>query len=152
MPIYEFKCKEHGVSEHILKHSQLEQVEVVCMDCGRIMDRMLSNIAKTATLWDGGWKSGLQGSGFHSASVGRHVSSKREEEKIMRAKGYIRESELGGDTFYEKMTTKNREERQRLDNMANSYIDNLKKFEGDKMKAVVETFPAHEMLAQSEAT
>ena len=152
MPIYEFKCKEHGVSEHILKWAELESVEVVCMDCGRVMDRLLSNIAKTATLWDGGWKSGLQGSGFHSPSAGRHVSSKREEEKIMRARGYIRESELGGDAFYEGMTQKNRDERQRLDNMANSYIDNLKKFEGDKMKAVVETFPAHEMLAQSEAT
>jgi hypothetical protein len=69
----------------------------------------------------------------------------------MNARGYINEKDLGGEVFYERMTMKGREERDRLDNMANTYIKNLEKHDGDKMKAVVETFPAHEMLAQSEA-
>ena len=149
IPLYEFRCSTHGVSEHIIKHRDLERVEVICSDCGAVMDRLRSAPAKTATLWHGGWTSGLTGSGFHSASAGIRVANKREEEKVMQARGYINEKDLGGESFYEKMTTKGREERQRLDNIADSYITNLNKFDGDKMKAVEHTFPAHQMLEEA---
>ena len=67
----------------------------------------------------------------------------------MQARGFINEKDLGGEGFYEKMTTKGREERQRLDNIADSYVTNLNKFDGDKMKAVEHTFPARQMLEEA---
>jgi hypothetical protein len=157
MPLVDFKCEEHGVAELLLKRAECESIDsgasqVMCTDCDKPMVKLISMPAKTATLWHGNWSSGLSSSGFHSSSVGGRVANKREEEKIMRARGFIREKDLGGDGFYDKMTQKGRDERERLDNMATTYIDNLKKFDGDKMKAVEHTFPAHEMLAQSEAT
>ena len=64
----------------------------------------------------------------------------------------IRESDLGGDNFVQDYKTKAFAERDRLDKVSQTYTDNLKKYNGDKMKAVVDTFPAHEMLAQSDTT
>jgi hypothetical protein len=105
--------------------------------------------AKTATLWNSGWNSGLEGSGFYSPSAGHMVGNKREEEKIMRSRGYINEKDLGGENFYNDYMTKAKNERDGLDSMSKSYRDNLKKFDGDKVRAVTETFPAHEMLKQA---
>jgi hypothetical protein len=155
VPLLDFKCEEHGVVELLLKRKECDALDagtsqVMCADCHKPMVQLVSMPAKTATLWHGGWSSGLS-SGYFSVSAGKHVANKREEEKIMNARGYINEKDLGGEVFYERMTMKGREERDRLDNMANTYIKNLEKHDGDKMKAVVETFPAHEMLAQSEA-
>ena len=156
MPLADFKCEEHGVAEMLLSRKQFEElgsglIQVCCTECRLPMAKLLSTPAKTATLWHGNWSQGLASSGFHSTSVGGRVANKREEEKIMRARGFIPESDLGGDVFYERMTSNANEERQRLNKVADTYLDNLEKFDGDKMKAVVETFPAHEMLAQSEA-
>ena len=157
MPLADFKCEEHGVVEMLLKRKEYDSIcegrsQVICADCDKPMAMLISAPAKTATLWHGNWSSGLSSTGFHSISAGCRVANKREEEKIMRARGFISEKELGGDAFYERMTSKANDERDKLDKMANTYINNLEKFDGDKMKAVEHTFPAHEMLAQSEAT
>lgn len=69
----------------------------------------------------------------------------------MKSRGFINERELGGDAFYEKYTSDKAAERKQLDDTAAAYRSNLKKFDGDKVKAVTETFPAHEMLKQAEA-
>jgi len=114
------------------------------------MKRLVSMPAKTQSLWSGGWRKGLSSDGFFSPSVGGRVSSKREEEKIMNARGFIREADLGGEQFYERQTAKQYEEKEKHDKTAARYRQNLKDFGGDKMKAVEHKFPAHEMLAQSE--
>ena len=67
-------------------------------------------------------------------------------------RGLVRESDLGGENFVNDYKTKAFAERDKLDKISQTYTDNLKKYDGDKMKAVVDTFPAHEMLAQSDTT
>lgn len=67
----------------------------------------------------------------------------------MRARGFINEKDLGGENFYNDYMTKAKNERDNLDSMSKSYRDNLAKFDGDKVRAVSETFPAHEMLKQA---
>lgn len=150
MPCYEYKCDTcGGVSDHFMSWQRSQEVEVVCGKCDVPKRRLISLPAKTATLWNSGWNSGLQGSGFYSPSVGGMVGNKREEERIMRSRGYINEKDLGGENFYNDYMTEKKNERDQLDATSKTYRENLDKFGGDKIRAVTETFPAHEMLKQA---
>ena len=145
MPLYDFRCKEHGSWEALAKFDEQKP----CPVCGTAGVRMVSMPAKMATLWNGGWNSGLGSNGFYSASAGQRVADKREEEKIMRSRGFINEKDLGGDVFYQRQLDKNRDERDEAEAAAKTWTDNLKKFDGDKTRAMTETYPAHEMLKQA---
>jgi hypothetical protein len=59
------------------------------------MTKQFPKVAKMSTLWNAGWNAGLQGQAFHSRSLGKKVHSQREEETIMRSKGFIPESDFG---------------------------------------------------------
>jgi putative FmdB family regulatory protein len=145
MPLYDFRCEEHGRWEVLAKANETR----ACPSCGVEGVRMISLPAKTATLWNSGWNSGLGSNGFYSASAGQRVSDKREEERIMNARGFINEKELGGESFYQRQLDKNRDERNEAAAAAKTWTDNLKKFDGDKTRAMTETYPAHEMLKQA---
>lgn len=147
MPLYDAVCPEHGQFETLAKWNE----NITCRTCGGRARRLVSSPAKTATLWNAGWNNGLVGSGFYSPSVGGMVGNKREEETIMRSRGFINEKDLGGENFYNDYMTKAKNDRDGLDSMSKSYRDNLAKFDGDKVRAVSETFPAHEMLEQAAA-
>lgn len=67
----------------------------------------------------------------------------------MRGRGYINEKDLGGENFYNDYMTRATNDRDHLDSMSTTYRQNLTKFDGDKVRAVSETFPAHEMLKQA---
>lgn len=150
MPIYEYKCDKCGAqSDHFMSFQRSQEVDVVCVACDLPKRKMISLTAKTATLWNSGWNSGLSNNGFYSYSAGQQVANKREEEQIMRSRGYVNEKDLGGENFYHDYMSKKKEERAELDKTATTYRENLKKFDGDKVRAVTETFPAHEMLKQA---
>lgn len=148
MPLYDYACPEHGKWETLAKYTETTKP---CPRCSIESTRQVSIPAKTATLWGSSWREGLSGSGFFSPSVGAHVTDKRQEESIMRSRGFVNEKDLGGDSFYERHTSNKVAERDTLDATSKTYIDNLKKFDGDKVKAVTETFPAHSMLEQAHA-
>jgi putative FmdB family regulatory protein len=145
MPLYDAVCPQHGKFEALAKWD----ATIVCKQCGTESKRLVSVPAKTATLWNSGWNSGLSNNGFYSHSAGQRVANQREEEKIMKSRGFINEKDLGGDNFYNDYMTKQKNDRDDLDSMSKSYRDNLAKFDGDKVRAVTETFPAHEMLKQA---
>jgi predicted nucleic acid-binding Zn ribbon protein len=150
MPCYEYKCDTCGSqSDHFMSWQRSQEVDIVCGKCEVPKRKLISLTAKTATLWNSGWNSGLGGSGFYSHSAGQQVANKREEEQIMRSRGYVNEKDLGGENFYNDYMTEKKNERDGLDAMSKTYRDNLKKFDGDKVRAVTETFPAHEMLKQA---
>lgn len=119
--------------------------EIICETCHIVMIKMISLPAKTAGLWDGGWRNGMSGAGYFSPSLGTHVSSQHEERKIMEKKGFIAESDMGAG-YIDSHIQKQNEEAERQEKITKTYVDNLQKFGGDKIKAVTETFPAHEML------
>lgn len=145
MPLYDAVCPQHGKFEALAKWD----ATITCRQCGAESRRMVSVPAKTATLWNAGWNSGLSNNGFFSYSAGQQVANKREEEAIMRSRGYINEKDLGGENFYNDYMTEKKNERDALDATSKTYRENLKKFDGDKVRAVTETFPAHEMLKQA---
>lgn len=145
MPLYDAVCPQHGKFEALVKWD----ATIVCKTCGAESHRLVSIPARTATLWNAGWNSGLSNNGFYSYSAGQRVADKREEETIMKSRGFINEKDLGGENFYNDYMTEKKNDRDGLDAMSKTYRDNLVKFDGDKVRAVTETFPAHEMLKQA---
>jgi hypothetical protein len=149
MPLHDFKCLVcNGIKEKFLK-SRSGEVEVICDKCHIVMVKQISLPAKTATLWNDGWNSGLSGQGIYSQALGKKVHSRREEAKIMESRGFVSERDLGSH-FIDDMMEKQKREKEKEDAISQRWLDNVKKFNGDKEQACVETFPAHEMLAQSE--
>lgn len=148
MPLRDFRCPQHGKFEDLVAYAV---TDMPCPQCSQMSKVLLSAPARTGTLWNAGWNSGLSNNGFYSYSAGQQVSSKREEETIMHSRGFINEKDLGGDSFYDKYMNDAKADRDKLDATAAAYRRNLKAFEGDKVRAVSETFPAHEMLEQAAA-
>lgn len=147
MPLYDATCGEHGTFETLAKVG----APIVCPTCGKEARREVSLPAKTATLWSGGWRSGLNGSGFYSASAGQHVSDLREEERIMNSRGKINVKDLGGEAFEDSFIAGKQQERKEHEALAATWKANLTAFGGDKVRAMTETFPAKAMLEQANA-
>ena len=148
MPLRDFRCPQHGKFEDLVAYAT---TELPCPQCSGMSKVLLSAPARTGTLWNAGWNSGLGSNGFYSYSAGHRVADKREEEKIMNSRGFVNEKDLGGDAFYDQYMNDARADRDKLDATAAAYRGNLKAFGGDKVRAVSETFPAHEMLEQAAA-
>jgi hypothetical protein len=53
-----------------------------------------------------------------------------------------------GAGFIDRHIEKKAEEAAKAETVSKTYIDNLTKFGGDRIMAVAETFPAHEMLKE----
>jgi len=148
MPLRDFRCPQHGKFEDLVAYAV---TELPCPQCSGMSKVLLSAPARTGTLWNAGWNAGLGSNGFYSYSAGHRVADKREEEKIMNSRGFVNEKDLGGDAFYDQYMNDARADRDKLDATAAAYRSNLKAFGGDKVRAVSETFPAHEMLEQAAA-
>jgi predicted nucleic acid-binding Zn ribbon protein len=142
MPIYERECLVcSGVKEVILRISERDS-EVICESCHVVMVKRFSLPAKTAGMWASDWRDGMSGAGFYSPSLGKMVGSSYHERKIMESKGFIAESDMGAG-FIDRHIEKKAEA------VSKTHVENLTKFGGDKIRAVSETFPAHEMLQEN---
>lgn len=148
MPIYEYCCVEHGRFDDLVPMGQQTHA---CPKCSQQSVKLISMPAKTATLWCSRWNEGLASTGFHSYSVGGQVCDKRQEEEIMKSRGFINESDLGGESWHCSKSQAIKDDAAKLEADAARYRANLAKFDGDKALAVSETFPAKEMLAQAGA-
>lgn len=147
MPIYERTCPLCGKHEEVILKMSERDSEVICKTCHIVMIKGITVPAKTPGLWDGGWKEGMSGAGYFSPSLGKYVSSKNQERKIMESKGFVAESDMGAG-YIDNHIQKQNERAERQDKINKTYIDNLQKNGGDKIKAITETFPAHEMLKE----
>jgi len=148
MPIYERECLVcSGVKEVILRISERDS-EIICESCHVVMVKRFSLPAKTAGMWASDWRDGMSGAGFYSPSLGKMVGSSYHERKIMESKGFVAESDMGHG-FIDRHIEKKAEEAAKAEAVSKTYIDNLTKFGGDKIRAVSETFPAHEMLQEN---
>jgi len=146
IPIYEFCCEEHGRFDDLVPMGQMTHA---CPQCSQQSVKLVSMPAKTATLWNSRWNEGLSNTGFFSYSAGQQVCDKRQEEQIMNKKGFINEKDLGGDSWHASKSQAIKDDQSKLEADAARYRTNLKKFDGDKVKAVEETFPAKQMLEEA---
>jgi len=147
MPINDYFCQMCNSCEEIFTKSRSGDIEILCKSCHTVMTKKFPIVAKMSTLWNAGWNAGLEGQGFHSRSLGKRVHSQREEENIMRAKGFVPESDFGKH-FIDDQQDKLAAEKAAGDAESQRWLDNVAKFDGNKELAAVETWPAHEMLKQ----
>lgn len=88
---------------------------------------------------------GCDARGYFSASLGRYVSSRMEERKIMDANGFIPVSDLGGDKWWDDTVAKQMEKVQAQEQKAQQYQTALQNGK-TKEEAVAETFTAKEAI------
>lgn len=149
MPLNDYRCGMCNKTKEIFTKSRSGESEIFCDNCHSVMTKAFPLTAKMPSAWNSGWNKGLDGQGFMSKALGTKVHSKREEERIMAAKGFVPESDLGRH-FIDDMIEKKAAEKAAGDAETQRYVDNLAKFGGNKELAVVETWPAKEMLAQAD--
>ncbi len=148
MPIYSFICKSKkcgNVVDEIMKYDERPAFmkKMRCSVCGRKFKTKLTCHAKTASQWADSWQAGLS-SNIYSSALGHGVSSRRQEEKLMKQKGFIPESDLPKHHF-EDLAEVNKKEAIKNDKQTSRYKEALSSGK-TKEEAVVEAFPAKEML------
>ena len=145
MPLFDFKCMSCGNVEEKFLKSRDGSVEVVCVTCDIIMKKLPPLLAKTSTLWNAGWNAGLEGQGFHSHALGKKVHSKREEAKILEAKGFVSESDLAPH-WWEDQQAKKLDKLKEQDRLTDTYNSKVTEYGGDKIRAMTETFTTEACL------
>lgn len=154
MPLYEFRCVScNNVVETIISYKEKSQFKVdnCCALCQGEFTDVVSKIARTQTLW--GDETGKYGvNGMFSKSLGRHVTNRREEERIAKSMGFVPESDLPKGHVDEVMSAQLAEDAH-FDKLNNAYQKKVKEggnTYGAAIAAVTELLPAKDMLAQSE--
>lgn len=109
------------------------------------MRKMVSLPAKTASLWNSGWNKGLDGQGVYSVALGKKVHSRREEAKILEAKGFVSEADLAPH-WWEDQQAKKLEKIVEQDRLTNLYNSKVTEYGGDKVRAMTETFTTEACL------
>ena len=145
MPIYEYKCPQCGGYEELFLHMRDCSKEIVCKNCTIVMKKLPSVVAKTASLWNDSWNSGLSGQGVFSHALGKKVHSKREEAKILEAKGFVSESDLAPH-WWEDQQAKKLEKIKEQDRLTDTYNSKVAEYGGDKIRAMTETFTTEKCL------
>ena len=105
--------------------------------------------SKTPGFW--GDATGTHGSdGYFSKSLGRHVTSKHEEERIANKMGYVNYKDVESEV--EKKVAAKIEEDKHFDKLNDAYQARVKKdgTYGAAIRAVEELLPAKEMLKLSD--
>ena len=148
MPLHEYQVfaadgKSLGVVEKFFK-SNRDIPKRIELNDGAYGIKLVSLPAKTAGLWHAGWTNGMDNCGIFSEALGKKVANKHEEAKIMKARGFIPESDLGrhfvADT-QEKLATRWEAQAQ----YSNTYQENLKTMSPED--AVAATWTAADCLS-----
>jgi putative FmdB family regulatory protein len=146
MPIYEFSCTSCGtVHERLLPMSQREifPKENSC-ECGGDLKNKITAPAHTPSGW--GDMTGRYGvNGYFSKGLGGYVDSKKAEEKIMRSRGFIPESDLPKN-FWEDETSRRIAVAEQQDKYTNEYKDLLASGKS-KEEAIAETFSTERIMS-----
>lgn len=142
MPLFDFRCPVCGaLAEKFIR----KETEVICTACDISMIKMMPLLAKTATLWNSGWNSGLDGQGIYSHALGKKVHNRREEAKIMEARGFVSESDLAPH-WWEDQIAKKEAKVAEQDRLTQTYNDKVTEYGGDKIRAMTETFTTEACL------
>lgn len=144
MPLYDYRCPSCGAKkECLLSFERSKTAEVICKTCSLAMVKMISAPARTSDAWEGGWRDGLS-SNHYSVALGRKVSSRRQEAKIMEERGFVCEADLGKDWF-ENTQAKQLEQIREQDRRTDIYTKTLSET-GSKEMAMEQAFPARDCL------
>jgi putative FmdB family regulatory protein len=119
MPLYDFRCSQHGRFEDLVPASQ---DSLPCPKCSQPSRKMISMPARTSGRW--GDCSGSGGvNGYYDKALGASYSNSMERDAIMKAKNLIHLEDLGGDSFMDSHFEKEKARNAATD----SYLDNYDK-------------------------
>lgn len=90
--------------------------------------------------------SGCDARGYFSASLGKYVTSRKEERKIMEDAGFVAMSDLGGDKWFEEASYNQRVKLEKQQAKTDQYQAALQSGKS-KEEAVAETFTAKEAIS-----
>lgn len=117
-----------------------------CPQCGELALKQLSMPASTPGRW--GDQTGKYGvDGFYDRGLGARYQTSMEREAIMEKKGLVSTGDFDKHFVEDTLQRQTAHQKQQDANIAR-YKANMKKFEGDKSRAVAETFSIAEMKKQ----
>lgn len=149
MPIYTTVClnKEcrcnNIIKERLVKVSKRNNIK--CDECNNEVKRLIDLPAKMKEGWSGNWTEGLSHTAKYDVGLGTTVYSERHRDSLLKEKGWVRESDLGSDRI-DRHINNIKEEVAKEDKFSKDYQENIKKFGGNKERALVETMPAKKIL------
>jgi|TARA_R110002051_G_scaffold152207_1_gene224830 hypothetical protein len=142
MPLFDYFCGEHVHEALFLPREEVPE-DIKCPVCGDVATKQLSMPASTPGRW--GDQTGKFGvNGFYDRGLGARYQTSMQREKIMDAKGLVPESSFGKHHVEDTLQRQTAHQKQQDANIAR-YKNNVKKFEGDKGRAIAETFTVAEM-------
>jgi hypothetical protein len=149
MPIYDFQCKtcNHYQEELFFEFYSLHERELLmnqekntCDNCSDVNWRAklsVPNLDSTSKTH----RYGVEG--YYSKALGKHVSSPREENKIMEKRGFVCEADLTPH-FWEDKTQKIKDRISEQDQYIARYNNAIKEGKS-KQEAAVELAPTHDI-------
>lgn len=141
MPLFNYRCESGHITEELFFQNEPIADTIKCDCCGQHAKKQMPLTANMNAMWQ---ETCLQHGDYFSSALGKYVSGKREEEKIMKSKGFINEKDLPQHYWED-------EGRRRMAKAEeqNKYIDTYtqKLSEGkSKEDAINETFTADKCL------
>lgn len=144
MPLYRYRCASGHSVEKLHKYAE-RPVEMTCPTCGArsCLDVAASfRPAKTAGKWG-------ESAGRYDRGLGCYVRNSAERDAVMAARGWVAESDMPNGYADSVIQTGLNEKAEHERNMA-KYEYHLKEHKGDAGAAWAETFPAEEILSESD--
>tara|TARA_R100000664_G_scaffold3143_6_gene7306 strand:+ start:2062 stop:2532 length:471 start_codon:yes stop_codon:yes gene_type:complete len=145
MPLFDYFCGEH-VHEALFLPKEEVPDSIECPQCGRTAIKQLSIPASTPGRW--GDQTGKYGvDGFYDRGLGARYQTSMQREAIMEKKGLVSTGDFDKHLVEDTLQRQSAHQKQQDANIAR-YKANMKKFEGDKGRAIAETFSVAEMKKQ----
>jgi hypothetical protein len=142
MPMFDYFCGEHVYQELFMRGEKVPAT-IDCPTCGQRAEKQIATPAFTPGRW--GDQTGKYGvNGFYDRGLGARYQTSMQREKIMDAKGLVPESSFGKH-HVEDTLQKQASHQESQDKDIARYKANMKKHEGDKARAIAETFSVAEM-------
>lgn len=146
MPMHDYQCSNCNCKTEELFRSQDTVLDIVeCEHCGREASKIISPHADMNRMWAGQAGTGGGVNGYMDRGLGCRVHSEHEADKIAESRGLVREQDYKPH-FIDDFISDRKEKVAEQDKVNTSYQDNIKKFGGDKVKAITETFNAKDCL------
>ena len=145
MPLFDYFCGEH-VHEALFLPKENVPDSIDCPKCGKLAIKQLSMPANTPGRW--GDQTGKYGvDGFYDRGLGARYQTSMQREAIMEKKGLVSTGDFDKHHVEDTLQRQSEYQDQQDKNLAR-YKANLKKFDGDKSRAIGETFTISEMKKQ----
>jgi hypothetical protein len=150
MPIYNFKCKEceHFQDELFLSWMNTEKRQAAAneeMTCNRCKAQSWLSVLSVPNLDSTSQTHRLDKHGYLSQALGRYVSSRKEEERIMAKRGFVCEADMPAH-FWEDKSAAIQEKNNEQDAAVKRYTDVIDRG-GSKEEAVEALAPTQEILS-----